>query len=139
MLKALVVSGILITGLLLITLPVIAQTSTGVTESATLEPGTSEPTIASQSCVVLLHGLSRTSRAMKPMARAFQKAGYKVVNVDYPSRHHPIEVLAPLAVEKLGASQCAQQRVVHFVTHSLGGILVRYYLSGNSILNLDVW
>ena len=146
MLKPLVVSSIVLTGLLTPAAPATAQTSTVVSESAnaestnaepaTLEPATAGPTVASQGCVVLLHGLSRTSRAMKPLARAFKKAGYKVVNVDYPSRHHPIEVLAPLAVEKLGASQCEQQPVVHFVTHSLGGILVRYYLSEDSIPNL---
>ena len=141
MLKPLVVSSIVLTGLLTPAVPATAQTSTVFSEStngepATLEPATAGPTVASQGCVVLLHGLSRTSRAMKPLARAFKKAGYKVVNVDYPSRHHPIEVLAPLAVEKLGASQCEQQPVVHFVTHSLGGILVRYYLSEDSIPNL---
>lgn len=87
-------------------------------------------------CVVLLHGLSRSARAMKPLARAFAKAGYAVVNVNYPSRHHPVEYLAPLAVAELGASKCAKDSPVNFVTHSLGGILVRQYLSQNTIANL---
>lgn len=107
--------------------------------SARVEAAGSHDEIADETvndCVVVLHGLSRTSRAMKPVARAFDKAGYTVINVDYPSRHHPIEFLAPLAVNELGAAQCSEAQVVHFVTHSLGGILVRYYLSKNEIPKL---
>lgn len=98
----------------------------------------SAPSVASElkECVVLLHGLARSSRAMKPLQKAFVKAGYNVVNVDYPSRHHPIEVLAPVAVKELGLSRCDQQQKAHFVTHSLGGILVRFYLSQNEVSNL---
>ena len=41
----------------------------------------------------------------------------------------PVEQLAPLAMEK-GLAACRSRRAetVHVVTHSLGGILVRYYL-----------
>ena len=52
--------------------------------------------------VVLLHGLSRTSRAMEPLAQYLSQAGYRVVNIDYPSRDLPVEALAELA------SCCAQ-------------------------------
>ncbi len=142
-LKPLVLSIFLFHGLWL-TSKAIAQTTSTVsvtesTSSASAEAGVtgSENTrSAQQSCVVLLHGLSRSSRAMKPLARAFKKAGYEVVNVDYPSRHHPIEILAPLAVSELGASQCTADKTINFVTHSLGGILVRYFLSTNSIPKL---
>jgi len=91
---------------------------------------------ATPECVVLLHGLIRSSKSMNRVARAFEKAGYEVVNVDYPSRHHQIEHLAPLAVHELGASQCSNQQHVNFVTHSLGGILARYYLAKHSMPNL---
>jgi len=84
-------------------------------------------------CVVLVHGLARSAGAMKPLIEPLQNAGFKVVNVDYPSRHHPIEYLAPLAIKSLGVDRCENDGPVHFVTHSLGGILVRYYLRYNSI------
>ncbi len=82
-------------------------------------------------CVIVLHGLIRSSSSMEKMAKSLRKEGFEVVNVDYPSRQHTIEVLAPMAVEK-GLLECRAKggiRTIHFVTHSLGGILVRKYLS----------
>ena len=92
------------------------------------------PTQASE-CVVLLHGLARTSSSMDKMADAFEDAGYSVSNLDYPSRKHPIEKLAPMAVDA-GISECPPGSAIHFVTHSLGGILLRYYLEQQDIPNL---
>ena len=88
-------------------------------------------------CVVLLHGLARTARSMVPLAVAFEAAGYRVLNVAYPSRLHVIEVLAEVAVGK-ALARCAAfaPRAIHFVTHSLGGILVRQYLGRHAVANL---
>ena len=86
-------------------------------------------------CVVLLHGMVRTASSMEKMAEAFSAQGYTVANVDYPSRDHPIDKLAPLAVSK-GISNCSDAETIHVVTHSLGGILLRYYLHHHDIPNL---
>jgi hypothetical protein len=88
-------------------------------------------------CVVLLHGLARTSGSMDKLEDALHSEGYQVANVDYPSRKKPIEALAPLAMER-GLEECRKSHPekIHFVTHSLGGILVRYYLSKHSIPEL---
>lgn len=92
---------------------------------------------ASPDCVVLLHGLARTSRSMTKLATELESAGYVVANVDYPSREQPIADLAPLAVERgLRACRTSQPRRIDFVTHSLGGILVRKYLSNATIPEL---
>jgi len=78
-------------------------------------------------CVVLLHGLNRSWRAMRPMAKALHEAGFTTANVDYPSQAGSVEQLAPLAVGQ-GLEECRNSGAtrIHFVTHSLGGILLRY-------------
>lgn len=105
--------------------------------SVLLVAGLCSPSAAASECVVLLHGLARTASSMSVMAEALQGAGYHVANIDYPSRHYPVAELAPPAIEA-GLSQCAaaEARTVHFVTHSMGGILVRYHLRNHRIENL---
>jgi triacylglycerol lipase len=63
------------------------------------------------------------------MQRALTQAGYTVWNVNYPSRTAPIEVLADDAIGK-AVAECQQNGAtkIDFVTHSMGGILVRSYL-----------
>ena len=86
-------------------------------------------------CVILLHGMARTTSSMDDMQAFLSDEGYLVVNDGYPSREHRIEELAPMAIdpaiEKCGVLN--DGRHVHFVTHSLGGILVRYYFKDKSM------
>ncbi len=89
-------------------------------------------------CVVLLHGLIRSSTSMNKMQRELDDAGFVTANIDYPSRDYTIEELADMAVPQ-GLAECRSHdgvERIHFVTHSLGGILVRQYLSGNEIPEL---
>ncbi len=81
----------------------------------------------STDCVVLLHGLNRSWRTMAKLADSLQQDGFSTANVDYPSSTASVEVLAPMVVNE-GLRQCRQTGAtkVHFVTHSLGGILLRY-------------
>jgi pimeloyl-ACP methyl ester carboxylesterase len=93
---------------------------------------------AATECVVLLHGLARTSTSMNKMERELAAAGYATANIDYPSRDHTVEGLAEIAVPE-GVAACRGQEGVekiHFVTHSLGGILVRQFLSAHVLEDL---
>ena len=79
-------------------------------------------------CVVMLHGLARSSGSFLVMDWRLQRLGYRVVNVNYPSTEQTIEQLAMATIPK-ALAQCEGAEKIHFVTHSMGGILLRYYFS----------
>jgi triacylglycerol lipase len=94
----------------------------------------SSPALSAPEEVILLHGLCRTSHSMAKMERALSSAGYGVRNVDYPSRTASIQTLADDAIGRaVGDCQRDGAAKIDFVTHSLGGILVRSYLARHSV------
>jgi len=86
--------------------------------------------------VILLHGLGRTSKSMQPLEKYLAEKKYLVINIDYKSHDCKAEQLVAqihLQIKK----ECKDDKVnVHFVTHSLGGIIVRYYLKHYTLSNL---
>ena len=78
--------------------------------------------------VVLLHGLGRSAWAMSRLAQALRADGYRVINLSYPSRTLPVERLAAdWLPAQLRAAGLGPDAPVDFVTHSMGGILLRLY------------
>lgn len=75
--------------------------------------------------VVLLHGLARSSKSMNKLATFLEKNGYEVCNVDYPSTKFDIETLVDSYVLPAIAACIGEAKALNFVTHSMGGILVR--------------
>lgn len=98
------------------------------------EPPAGEPEAPQ---VVLLHGLARNASSMRPMARALERAGYAVCNIDYPSRRHGIAELAARHVAP-ALERCPfdDRLPVHFVTHSMGGIVLRQLVATGRVAKL---
>ena len=94
-------------------------------QTSTLESFNPSKSLGNNQTVVLLHGLSRTSRSLRPMAKALQAEGYKVCNIDYPSRYFTVKKLAiDFVLPRIKECASGEQKL-NFVTHSLGGIIVR--------------
>ena len=87
--------------------------------------------------VILLHGLARSNSSMTKIESRLSAEGYRVINLDYPSRHKTIEEIANTILPQI-IEFCRQSGAtkIHFVTHSMGGIIVRYYLKHHEMQDL---
>lgn len=77
--------------------------------------------------VVLLHGLWRSRHAMEPLARRLEAEGFCTLNLPYASSRKPLDLIAREIREQVRAF--AGDEPVHFVTHSLGGIIARLLIA----------
>ncbi|NGX51478.1 MAG: hypothetical protein K1060chlam2_01344 [Chlamydiae bacterium] len=80
--------------------------------------------------IICIHGFMRTHRNMSRIEGAFQKEGREVINWEYASRSKTIEEHgADLVMMLQEAAAERPEEPIHFITHSLGGIIVRAALN----------
>lgn len=80
--------------------------------------------------VVFIHGFMRTQRSMTKIARSFEKEGFTTYRFWYKGKEGYIEDHAKKLVEELnGLTQQNPENRIHFVTHSLGGLILRKALN----------
>ena len=117
----------------------------GIVTAKPVFSGVEEPpdSVAVRGTVVLLHGLIRKPGSMKKMARALRAAGYRTCNIGYPSTDFEVEILAgehvlPAIQRCVAALPVDQQSLpLNFVTHSMGGIIVRQLAATNALASVN--
>ncbi len=84
--------------------------------------------------VFLLHGLGRTSLSMQRMGVRLANEGYRVININYPGTRESIEHLVEKKLKPVVEEQYTDKSTrINFVTHSMGGIMVRYFLAHHEL------
>ncbi len=78
--------------------------------------------------VALLHGVSRGQISMRGMEHGLAQKGYNVLNIGYPSLKKPIEELIDDVHADITRRRGDTKGTLHFVGHSLGGLVARAYL-----------
>ncbi len=73
----------------------------------------------------MVHGIARTYRSMRSLAKFLKSKGYPVLNVDYPSTRVSLESLVEHIYKQVAEFNRDTQRKIHFVGYSLGGLMVR--------------
>lgn len=85
--------------------------------------------------VVLLHGILRSKTDMLPLSLYLKKHGFETINLLYPSREKGLEDLTEYVHEKI-QTHLDNGQTLHFVTHSMGGLIARYYIAKYTPKNL---
>ncbi len=85
--------------------------------------------------VVLVHGFLRSKKSMEKIGRFLREQGYEVVNFHYSSIKYGVKDIANIFLSQ-EIKKLDPNRTIHFVTHSLGGIIVRYFLATHPLKNI---
>lgn len=92
--------------------------------------------LSTHETVILLHGLGRSDSAMWLLQGRLEEAGYKVYALDYDSfQQSPLQILDSVF---MSIEECCREvdGTLHFVGHSLGGLIIRAYLAKHDVSKL---
>jgi pimeloyl-ACP methyl ester carboxylesterase len=79
--------------------------------------------------VVLLHGIAVGAWTLKRMERALRARGFATLNLDYASRRKQLDALADDIHPAVSDFARRLDGPLHFVGHSMGGLLARVYVA----------
>lgn len=85
--------------------------------------------------VILLHGIGMPNFSMHKIKHDLEESGYKAVSIGYPSTRQTIESSAKYTSEKLDVYDAEDHDKIHFVGHSMGGLIALYLLSHYKVPN----
>jgi pimeloyl-ACP methyl ester carboxylesterase len=97
---------------------------------------TQQKSIVKKDIVVLVHGLGRGKSIMVPLQTRLEKAGFSTALIDYHSINRTPEQILEEVTKQIDTIQIDSDQTIHFVGHSLGGLIIRAYLDSNKIKNL---
>lgn len=86
--------------------------------------------------VVLVHGYGRKPSTMSDIAKYLEQRGYQTYMLGYPSYKRDIDGIEKEFQKQVDEVLLGVTDRVHFVGHSMGGLVVRNYLGKNKIPNL---
>ena len=85
--------------------------------------------------VVILHGYGRTARHMRYLRAHLAECGYDVYTPTLPTFFRSVDACADILDGMLAEQNLDGYRRVHFVGHSMGGLIIRRYLADHALPN----
>lgn len=86
-------------------------------------------------CVVILHGIGMPKFRMSYVDHKLKRAGFKTLNLSYPSLRKDIESCADFVAEKLEQLAPSHNGKIHFAAHSMGCLVALHLLATGRITN----
>ncbi len=112
----------IITTVILLTVFIVSGCANSEARTLTFQPD--------DELVVLAHGLGRSDWAMWRLAEQLEDAGYKVCRLDYDTLGESVSSVLAETSKQIDACIVNAPKI-HFVGHSLGGLITRAYLQNN--------
>lgn len=88
--------------------------------------------------IILVHGYNKSESDMKFLKENFEQMGYRSITETVPLLFNSVETCVNIFKEKVEKIliEEANYKKIHFIGHSMGGIIIRKFLENNKIENL---